>query len=197
VARLLVKSEPGYEQVVFAEVLVPFRGDVDGQGDAVSAAQIKQAAYNFLKANRINKIDVMHNNQENGAYIVESFVARANDSDGFIEGAWVVGIKVEDPITWNQILKGEINAVSPGGYNYKKHLTEVKATVTKSVSGITDVSTHTLIPSHSHQYNVVFRPDRKIVPTNTDFSLDHSHRIIKGSATELNLDHAHRFVVME
>lgn len=190
--KIVIKSE--FERLVFAEVYAPLHADT--YIDAMTSEEVKKAAYNFMKKQRNTRIDVMHNESETGSYIVESFLARPNDPDGFIEGAWVVGVKVEDDGIWNQIVKGELNGFSLSGTASVKPR-KVPMERVKLIEGDTELSLAGILPEHSHAFTVEFNDDSKIIPTLTSANLGHKHRISQATATEMELDHAHRFVLME
>jgi hypothetical protein len=50
-----------------------------------------------MRKNALSRIDVQHDRKESGSYVVESFIARDDDSV-FIPGAWVEEAD-RDPIT--------------------------------------------------------------------------------------------------
>jgi len=49
---------------------------IDTDGEAMTADEIEKMAYKFISDGNIRKIDVGHNNEESGSFIVESFIAR-------------------------------------------------------------------------------------------------------------------------
>jgi len=80
---LVIKSEE--ERLVYGEVYSPLHVDTDGE--AMTAAEIKKMAHHFLSSGRVNKIDVSHNLEESGAIVIESFLARKHEPDGYFDGA--------------------------------------------------------------------------------------------------------------
>lgn len=109
------------QQIVWGEVYVPWTGegappkaDRDTHGNWARPEEIQKMAYEFMRKQRINKIDKNHDEKVTGDYIVESFIAREGDPD-FTPGAWVVGTKIVKAATWTQIKKGEITGYSIGG----------------------------------------------------------------------------------
>ena len=81
---------------------------VDTDGEAMTANEIQKMAHGFLAAGRTDKIDVGHNLKESGCVVVESFLARKGDADGFINGAWVLGVKVLPDELWEAVKTGEL-----------------------------------------------------------------------------------------
>jgi len=88
-----IKKLDQEEQIVFGEVYAP--GFPDSQGDFMSTAEIKKMAYNFMRKSALSNIDVNHTQERSGSYVVESFIAREDDSI-FIPGSWVLGVKAPD-----------------------------------------------------------------------------------------------------
>jgi hypothetical protein len=186
--KLLIKQE--YERVVFGEVYIP--GQEDAHGDIMTAEEIKKACYDFMKNQRTHNIDFMHNNQHTGEYLVENFIARENDPDGFIVGAWVAATKIESEEIWNKILKGDINCYSLQGItNLDKKIDTVDRIVESE--GDTQENLDELVPPHTHPFHIKFNDDNKVVATQTGEALGHSHRIISASTTEDNFGHSHRY----
>ncbi len=74
-----------WEQIVFAEVLIPDTPNT--YGDVYTRQAIKEFAYEFARLGY--GIDVQHNQNDitgTGAYVAESFIVREGDKD-FIEGS--------------------------------------------------------------------------------------------------------------
>ena len=189
--KIKIKSED--KQIVFAEVYSPLHIDTDGE--AMTADEIEKMAYKFISDGNIRKIDVGHINEESGSFIVESFIARKDDPDGFIEGSWVLGVKVDDPDLWVKIKSGELN-----GFSFQGTATptpaKARVSVMQRMVGKTEQSFAGLLPPHYHDLEVVFTDKGVIVPTETSIVMNHSHRVAKATATESVLDHSHRLILM-
>ena len=99
-------------QIVYGEVYAP--GFPDSQGDYMTRETIREMAFEFMRKGLGGNIDVQHSQEQSGAYVVESFIARDDDSV-FIPGSWVIGVKVPDPELWAQIKSGELNGFSLDG----------------------------------------------------------------------------------
>ena len=188
--KLVVKDGKDYERVVFGEIYVP--GQEDAHGDIMTAEEIKKAAYAFMKNQRTHNIDLMHNNEATGDYLVESFIARSEDPDNFIEGSWVGATKIESDEVWNKILKGEINCYSLEGLTNLDQRTEVVPRIVEA-EGETQENLDELIPAHTHSFSIKFDEENKIIITNSGISHGHNHLIRSASTTEARFGHAHRY----
>lgn len=87
----------------------------DTQGDWMSAEEIEKMAYLFMKRSSMNSIDTNHDYNYIHSYVCESYIARADDPDGYPEGSWVVCIKIEDDDVWTGIENGEFAGLSMAG----------------------------------------------------------------------------------
>lgn len=106
------------EQTVSGVVLQP--EVVDGQGDIISAAVIKEAAYAFLmNFNKSTKLGLQHSTFPKGKLaLVESYVA----PNGIVlgaktvkQGSWIMTVKVLDGEVWKKVKDGKITGFSIGG----------------------------------------------------------------------------------
>ena len=98
------------KRMVYGIVYAP--DEVDSDGDTMTAGEIEKAAHAFMKAARTGQIDKQHNYQAGEGYIAESWIVRKSDELFTEEGAWAVGIKVENDETWQAVKKGEIGGLS-------------------------------------------------------------------------------------
>lgn len=190
--RIVVKSEA--KRLVFAEVYSPLHVDTDGE--AMTADEIEKAAYNFLASGNVDNIDIRHDTKKSGCVIVESFLARKSDPDGFIEGAWVLGVKVAPDDLWQKVLSGELN-----GFSFMGSVTRVpvraKVKVARKLLGETEESAKGMLPPHFHELVVLFDDDGCVKPGETDETLGHKHQILRATATESALEHSHRLILIE
>lgn len=190
---LVIKSEE--QRLVYGEVYAPMQIDTDGE--AMTADEVQKMAHHFLSVGRTNKIDVSHDGTESGCLVVESFLARKNDPDGFVLGAWVLGVKVLPDELWAAVKSGEINGFSFAGAVNK---TQISTTVTSTrlMKGITEKSEpNGLLPTHDHEVEISFTKDGTIVPCKTNESLGHTHKVLKTTATERSMEHAHRMILID
>lgn len=96
------RAEPT-RQLVYAEVYVPNR--LDAHDEFMTPEDVETMAHEFVRKLAESGdylIDVLHDNQTGKAYAVESFIARPGDPD-FLEGAWVLALKIEDPVLWEAV----------------------------------------------------------------------------------------------
>ena len=180
-----IKKMEAEEQVVFGEVYAP--NHVDSQGEMMIESDIKKMAYRYMELYLPNTIDKNHNNVPTENRLVESFLARKNDPDGFTEGAWVIGLKVNNADDWQAIKKGELNGFSVQAM-VKKVPTMVEMQILKHNVG----ETHTA-DDHHHVFLLEYNNEGKIVGGKTDIVDGHYHEIKKGSATEETNGHSHRY----
>lgn len=191
-SRIVIKSE--HERLVYGEIYAPYHVDTDNE--MMTKEDIKKAAHNFLIEGRTSKIDVQHNYRESGCVVVESFLARKNDPDGFVEGSWVLGVKILPDELWNKILKGELNGFSFGA-EAKKIDVKAKVKIAKKMIGETEESLIDTVPEHFHSISLEFNGDGKLISGYTGEAYGHVHEVIKSTATEKILNHSHRLILIE
>lgn len=173
-------------RLVFGEVYAP---DVlDTYGEYMSSDDIELMAHRFMKLDLGEVIDTNHDNVPNGSFPVESFIARADDPD-FLEGAWVLGVKVPDDGVWASIKKGELN-----GFSFQSMVRpvehRVKLSIIRDHVGITEEGG---ADDHRHTFFVQVDDTGKVVFGQTSFDNGHNHRIRRASVTETVNTHNHRF----
>lgn len=193
--RIVIKSEE--EHFVFAEIYSP--NHVDTDGEAMTAEEIRKMAYRFLSEGRTRKIDVQHNQRESGCIMVESFIARKNDPDEFIQDSWVAGLIIPAGEMWEKIKKGELNGFSFFG-EVRKVPARAKVTVMRKMVGETEDSIEGgLLPPHSHGITLKFSSDGRIESGETNEEFDHIHKVLRATATEVNeeWEHGHRLILVE
>ena len=190
--RIVVKADE--QRLLFAEVYSPLHVDTDGE--AMTAEDIRKMAHNFLASGRVTKIDVQHNQKESGCVVVESFIARKNDPDGFIKDSWVLGIHVPSDDVWEAVKKGELNGLSFFG-SVQKVPARARVIVTRKMVGQTEESMAGLLPAHSHDVTINFSENGRVMEGFTERAVGHTHRITKATATETDWDHGHRLVLVE
>jgi len=192
--KAVIKTAEAEQRIVWAEVYIPDVLDTDGE--FMSAEDIRDMAYGFMRAAKLRKIDTGHNNEAvDDACVVESFIARKDDPT-FIEGSWVVGMHVPDDETWGKIKKGEINAFSMEALVSKS---KVKLTleVPPVIKGKTSKD-----DGHEHVFHAMFDPTGNFVGGRTDEGEDgHWHLIKRGTVTEYHGEgdarHRHKFAFVD
>jgi hypothetical protein len=176
------------KQIVYGMVYAP--DTLDTYGEYMKAEDIETMAHRYLSTLKLDEtIDVKHDNVARNAYPVESFIARKGDPD-YPEGAWVLGVKVEDDAVWASIKKGELN-----GFSFESMVVPVEATVTYEV-----VRDH-VGPvckadgfDHDHVLFVQLGDDGKVMSGRTSKAADgHFHEVTRASVTEAADGHTHRF----
>lgn len=186
-----IKKLDSARQLIYAEVYVPLVPD--SQGDFMSAQEIEKTAHNFMRGQRMYNVDTEHNLQKNDTVVIESFIARAGDPD-FVPGAWVVGMHVVDPKTWNAIEKGEINALSMYGSGARD---DALVEIDIPDDGIVKGDTHDFA-GHTHTFFLQFDANGRVVKGETSKAADgHFHVIKGGTVTEASSGHAHRYSVSD
>ena len=190
-SRLVVKSED--RCIIYAPVYSPYRVDTDNE--AMTPDQIELMAHGFMLNGRWDCIDVNHDRVKSGCQVVESFVARKGDPD-FLEGEWVLGIKIFRDDLWTKVLKGELNGLSFSSKNVPGrdgHLVDLLQPV--SGAGTTESSDGGPLPPHSHDIVIEFTEDARAIRTFTEEALGHKHAVNRMTATDISMDHAHRLVL--
>jgi hypothetical protein len=176
------------EQLVFGEVYAP--GFPDSQGDYMSAEEIKKMAYNFMRKGAMSNIDVNHTQVPSGSYVVESFIARKDDTV-FIPQSWVLGVKVADQ-AWQLVKSGELNGFSLDGFGVRTDKPLV-IEMPELLKGETDTD-----KGHTHSFVVKFDRQGNFLGGVTNPGPDgHVHRIARGTVTEPAQGHSHRFSFVE
>ena len=179
------------EHLVFAEVYAPNIPDTDT--DFMVPEEIKKMAYKFMQNMNLRNIDVQHNNElVPNACVVESFIARKGDPE-FIEGAWVVGIHVDDPKVWDQIKKGELN-----GFSMEAMVTRTEKELELDIPPVIRGITSKADDEHYHEFFVTYNAEGNFLGGQTSSALDgHFHKIANGTTTDTTNDHHHRFSFVE
>ena len=191
-SKVVIKDEA--QRLVYGEVYAPLQIDTDEE--AMTAEEIQKMAYSFMMRGLTDKIDVGHNYRESGCLVVESFIARKDDVDGFVEGSWVLGVKILPDELWEAVKKGELNGFSFAG-RAQHQTVEAVVKVTRKLVGTTEKSDDGLLPPHQHPLDIEFDEDGKVTKGETDFVLGHRHPVVRTTATEIEMEHAHRMNLID
>ena len=178
------------KRIAFGEVYAP---DVlDTYGEFMYAEDIESMCHRFAELDSSEVIDTNHDNEPNGSFPVESFIARGADPD-FREGTWVLGIKVPDDHIWAQIMKGELN-----GFSFEAMVRPVD--VVAKVDSVRDQVGLTEPPTggaddHEHLFFVQLSDTGRVVRGSTSMVEGHFHNIQRGTSTNPGGEdrHVHRF----
>ena len=106
----VVKIAPKKRKITCA-VYVPMKADA--HNNFMTADEIEKASDYFLLNHRA--VDEMHDMVKGVGGITQNYIAKKNDPDGFVEGTWVVEIKIFTDDAWKRILKGEYKGISMSG----------------------------------------------------------------------------------
>jgi hypothetical protein len=180
-----IKKTDAMKQIVYGEVYAP--NEIDSHEDMMTADEIENMAHKFMRLDLSKAIDENHDNVPVAAYPVESWVVKNENDPDYSEGAWVLGVKVEDRDLWDRIEKGEINGFSLEAM-VNKETVQVEVSVMKDYFGYTEDTN-----DHEHAFYVELNEFGKIVRGETDVVNGHSHLITRSSATESTDNHSHRF----
>lgn len=90
---------------------------VDSHGDTADAKTIRRAAYEFMREGRLKNVDTEHSFTAQQAYVAESWLVRKGDElfTDEPEGAWAVGIQINDADLWQALKAGELTGISLAG----------------------------------------------------------------------------------
>ena len=174
-------------QIIYGEVYAPSR--LDTHGEMMLAEDIETMAHRFLRLDLSKSIDVRHNNIPIEAYPIESFIARKGDPD-YTEGAWVMGVKIEDADIWSEIKKGNLN-----GFSFQAFVKPVQATVEVEIMR-DQVGKTEMAEDHEHYYFVQLDENGKVIGGRTSKAADgHWHLIDSNSVTKKTDNHNHRLFI--
>lgn len=192
-----VKKTDAKLQIVWGEVYIPDMPDSDG--DFMTVEGIREMSYNFMRKSvdgRLGNIDVRHNNKiVKGCSVVESFIARKTDPDGFIEGAWVAGVHVPDEETWAAIEKGDLNGFSMEAL-VKKVPVDIEFDLPPVIAGKT-MKHEEGDAVHEHDFYVSYAEDGTFLGGRTNIVKGHFHEIRRGTVTEESAGHRHKFAYLD
>ncbi len=190
--NIVIKQVKKEQQVVVAEVYQP--NAIDSQGDFMTADEICKMAYQFMCNGITDQVDVNHDNNLYGCYVVESFIAREDDSI-FIPGAWVVGIFVPDPALWNAIKTGQLDGFSMEAEVLRKKDVEMEIDCPVALKGHCELSSD----GRTHEFIVAINENGEFTGgrTSADPVDGHFHEIKKGGRTEMADGHYHKYSTAE
>lgn len=188
--KFIIRDDRKWEQIVMAELLIPDTPNV--YGDITTPEAIREFAYQF--AIQGYGLDVNHDqNNVMGAQlvVVESFIARPGDPD-FIEGSWVIGMKILDRQLWNDVLDGKLN-----GFSYEAMVQMTPVNITnyseRQISGVTEPDPE---DGHTHEYVVLLNALNCPVSGGTSVAEGHCHTITTHTFTDYADGHRHRYQVL-
>lgn len=190
ITRLVRRDEDGMERIVMGELLIP--NVPNTYGDIYTEESIREFVETF--AAQGHGLDINHDKINvfgEKLLMVESFIARPGDPD-FIEGSWVVALKILDDDTWAKVESGELNGFS---YQADVLMTEVEVENLRS-RDVEGVTAPYLADGHTHVYWCLLDGSNKVVAGGTGITDKHSHTISRHSVTDSTNGHTHRFQII-
>lgn len=184
----LIKKLDDELQIVYGEVYAPNVPDV--HGEYMTPVEVRKMAHNFMRSQRVDRVDTNHDNELNGSMIVESFIAAADD-EVYIPESWVVGMHVPDPEMWAKIKSGEINGFSMEALVRLAEY-EIEIEIPEELTGTTSETER-----HTHTFVVRFDDEGNFLGGTTSDDAGHSHEILRGTVTETTNGHTHRYSFAE
>jgi len=170
-------------------------GDIDTDGETMTPDTVQKACWEFLALRKEKNIDIQHDWQESGCYVVESYMTEKGDPN-FAENSWIMAVKCTDEI-FEKVENGELNGFSFGGYS-QKYAQKVLMEVAKQIMGKTAENMNKdVIPPHSHNFIIWYNNKGQIEKGSTDSVEGHTHTITLGTSTDTTLGHSHRVDINE
>lgn len=192
---LVVREDKEWERYILCELLLPDTPNT--YGDIMTREGIKEAAFEFARQGY--GLDINHDQVDRKGQdlvVVESFIAREGDPT-FIEGSWVIGMKILSDEIWQMVLDGELN-----GFSYEAEVSMFEVVIqnlrNRQVSGETEPDPR---DGHTHTYLVIVDPLNRPISGGTGITNGHSHRIVSHTVTEhandlTGFQHSHRYQVI-
>lgn len=188
--KLIVKNEE--QRIVSGVIAEPFV--LDTVSDFFSRAGIIKMYSDFITQELQENIDKEHNNILTGSEMIRTYIALNNDPDDYPEGAWIGECKIKSEADWDAVKRGEIN-----GFSVEITTTQVGVTVAAErmlkAEGTTEMSLDTVLPAHTHTITITFDALGKVIKSETDSILGHTHTVTKCTATDFTLGHSHRLLL--
>lgn len=113
---ILIEKSDEDSRLLYGIVYAP--NELDTQGDMATPDEIVAAAYRFMKNGPVGAVDAFHDTIAREAYVAESWIVKAGDPvfpEPENEGAWAVGIAVEDDELWGMVKDGTLTGLSMMG----------------------------------------------------------------------------------
>ncbi len=184
----LIRKTDDELQIVYGEVYAPNVPDV--HGEFMTPVEVRKMAHLFMTKQLLDQCDTNHDNKLNGSVVVESFIARDDDTI-YLSEAWVIGMHVPDSVVWEQIKSGEINGFSMEAFVHMREKV-IEIEVPDVLGGVTVEAN-----GHSHNFTVRFDDEGNFLGGSTAMGAGHSHKISRGTVTEEASGHTHRYSIAE
>jgi hypothetical protein len=178
------------EQLVTGVVYSPFI--LDSHGHYMTAEDVKKTAHAFLALGLQNQIDIMHDNEVVNAIIVESYIQKEDDEFA-PAGSWVATTKINDPMVWKKVRRGELNGYS---MEIRSYMYEHEADIEYDSWAYGETMPDPM-DGHTHFYLVKMDSQGNVFYGNTSQGGEdnHTHTITSLSVTDVTGTHTHRIVL--
>jgi hypothetical protein len=178
------------QRLVTGVVYSPFV--LDSHGHYMTADDVQKTAHAFLELGLQNQIDIMHDNEVVNAVIVESYIQKQDDEFA-PSGSWIATTKIDDPVVWNKVKRGELNGYSMEIRSYMyEHDADIEYdswSYGETMPDPTDGHTHFYLVKMDSQGNVFYGN------TSQGGEDNHTHTITSLSVTDITNKHTHRIVL--
>ena len=178
------------EQVVYGVVYEPFV--LDTYGEFMTDVSVRELAHRTLRLELDKLGDVNHDNEPRDTYLVESHIAEKDDPN-YPEGAWVVGMKINDPEVWADIKDGKLN-----GFSFEAMVWR-RAVIVEVEVDVDQVMVTSEADGHDHVALVHLDDFGRVTGGRTSLVLGHYHNIYHGTHTADAVNpvtgnsHSHRY----
>lgn len=187
-AECLIRKTDDELQIVYGEVYAP--NVPDAHGEFMTPVEVRKMAHEFMRKRILDRIDTNHDNEVNGSTVVESFIAREDDTI-YLPESWVIGMHVPDAEMWAAIKSGEINGFSIEALvQMKQKVVEIE--IPDVIEGRTAKT-----EDHDHRFEVRFDDEGNFIGGATSVENGHHHEIRRGTVTEAHDGHTHRYSFAE
>jgi hypothetical protein len=167
---------------------------LDTYGEFMSAESVRQMAHRTMLLQLDKLGDVNHDNVVRETQLVESYIAQAGDPN-YPEGAWVVGMKIHEAETWQDIKDGKLNGFSFEAMVWKR------AVIVETEVDVDQVVVTQRADDHDHIALVFLDDVGRVTSGRTSMVDGHFHMIRHGTATDpavnplTGVEHSHRYFI--
>jgi hypothetical protein len=158
----------------------------------MTADEIEKTAHAFLERGLQKQVDIMHDNKPISAVVVESYIQR-EDTEFAQAGSWIATTKINDPVVWERIKRGELNGYS---MEVRAFTIEHEAEIEFMAWSIGETMPHSE-DGHTHLYLVKMDSAGNVARgfTGQGGTEGHTHSISDLSVTDATNNHTHRIVL--
>lgn len=179
------------QHLVTGVVYSPFV--LDSHGHYMNEAEVQKTCHAFMALGLQNSVDVMHDNEVINAIVVESYIQKDDSDPDIPKGSWVATTKINDPLVWRKVKRGELNGYS---MEVKTFMVEHEADIEYDSWSYGETKPDP-VDGHTHFFLVKMDADGNVSHGYTSKGGDnnHSHTIRNLSVTELTDNHTHRIIL--